>query len=192
MKWHTRVMDAWKNPALNWDLANRMDAHARRSVVSFMRQHTWQIFWTQTFRTRTSENGAQQRWLHFLAESNLLSTLQAHMWAVEPHANIPSHHVHALLSMKQPTTSNGSPKYFELFWSEWRGWKERAWREMGKALILKADEQAPIHYVLKYVLKKTATGGTARPTADSIDARPTPENLWGVWTADEAEDSIQA
>jgi len=174
VRWHERVQQAWTNPALNWELATRMTREEMRSVVSWLSGETWHVFWTQTYRGRHSESAAMVRWQHFLAEHNLLSILKAHMWAVEPHSNFPSHHVHALLSMK-------STESFQIFWSEWRGWKEKAWREMGKALILKADEKAPIYYALKYVLKRRRSSSSTTRTA---------ENLWGVWTSTRGESRL--
>lgn len=179
MRWAERVKEAWANPALNWTLDELTRRETTRQVVSWLRAEDWQVFWTQTFRSRHSESAAMVRWQHFLAESSLLSMLKAHMWAVEPHPNSPErHHVHALLSMKSETLLTS-------FMNDWRGWKEKAWRELGKALILQADEKAPIHYVLKYILKR------ARPANDpTAKGAATPENLWGVWTARKKESRL--
>lgn len=173
MTWAERVRDAWDNPNLNWDLAARVERQRKRTAVALLSPIRWDIYWTQTYRGQHSEVGAQQRWLRFLAESSLLSILAAHMWAVEPHASTPSHHVHALLSMKSLTSLG-------VFWKEWRGWKERAWGTMGKALILRTSETAPIWYVLKYVLKE-ASGGSATTMGNGRNRSA--ENLWGIWTA---------
>ena len=173
MTWAERVRAAWDNPALNWDLAQRISRGDKAELVSWLRygDNRWDVFWTQTFRGKHSENAAMVRWQRFLAESNLLSIVRAHISVVEPHRTYPSHHVHALLSMK-------SEQCLTSFLQDWRGWKEKAWRELGKALILKCDERAPIAYVLKYVLKTTAQHAMRgqRSTAG------TPENLWTLWT----------
>lgn len=170
MKWVERIQAAWANPALNWTLDELQRQETTRSLVSWLRQENWDVFWTQTFRARASEFAAMALWQHFLVESSLLSLIKAHIWAVEHHPNSPDrHHVHALLSMK-------SPQHLTNFMNDWRGWKEKAWAGPGKAMILRADEKAPIHYVLKYVLKKNKTCVGTRPTA-------TKENPWGIWTA---------
>lgn len=181
MRWHERVQAAWANPALNWHLQKLNERGTKNEAVSWLRQETWHVFWTQTYRGKHSECGAMVRWLRFLADHNLLSLLKAHMWAVEPHATYPSHHVHALLSFK-------SPKCLKSFLQDWRGWKETAWRELGKALILEADEKAPIYYALKYVLKTSGTSVRGAPQANG--ASRTRENLWGIWTSSRKESRL--
>lgn len=173
MTWAERVTQAWENPSLNWDLAKRVERTAKRKCCAWLSRNRWDIYWTQTFRGRHSENAAERRWQHFLAASSLDLILKAHMWAVERHVSTPSHHVHALLSMKSRTCLTA-------FWRDWRRWKERAWATMGKALILRTSETAPIWYLLKYVLKTTNSSPTV----------PSQENLWGIWTNECPESSL--
>lgn len=174
MTWAQRVVDAWDDPTRNWSMEMDAARNLNRKLVSYLcGAFRWDIFWTQTFRQRSSEQGASTLFLRCLAEFNSHSTVRAVVYAVEPHASFQSHHVHALLSMKRP-----------LCWTNWRNvyrpWKEWAWRTMGKALILPCRKHTPVWYVVKYVTKTDSrTSWMAR-----MHRQKTPENLWGVLTAD--------
>ena len=141
MTWAERVMESWTTTRIECQTT------AQRALVDWLSRDRWDVFWTQTFRHRTSAFGAQAKWLRCLAEFNLRTTVRAAMWAVEPHANFPSHHVHALLSTQQPTPLTQWP-------SVYRYWKEHWWRSVGKCLLLQTFPTTSCWYVVKYVNKR--------------------------------------
>lgn len=169
MTWAERVMESWETTKI--DRATMTDG--QKSLVAWLSRRDFNVFWTQTFRGRVSADGAQASWLRCLAECNRRSTVKAAMWAVEPHANYPSHHVHALLSMRLRT-----------LWTNWRSvyqpWKEHLWRSVGKALILPTRPTTSCWYVVKYVNKS--------PTVHWQQG--TPKNLWGILTSREIQSLI--
>ena len=170
MTWAERTKAKWlsddqENPALDRWL--RQDRHKR--LVGFCYRTRWHVFWTQTFRGRHTEDGAQSRWLRYLAGFKWYSSLERVLYTVEPHANIPSHHVHALLSMNcaRPLTT----------WAnDWRYLKEEAWKLMGKALILPVVDNEAVSYVLKYVTKLPRNIAWERWTPSPASA----QGLWGI------------
>jgi hypothetical protein len=60
----------------------------------------------------------------------------------------------------------------------WRYWKELAWRELGKALILPVTDNNAVRYVLKYVTKPARAISWMEVTPQPT----TPEHLWGIVT----------
>jgi len=179
MGWAERTVQAWDDETRSWDAARAEAMNRNRKLVTWLSRTRWDIFWTQTFRHRTSENGALAKWSRSLAEFNSHLTVTDAIYAVERHAHFPSHHVHALLSMKRP-----------LRWTNWtnvyRPWKEWCWRTMGKALIVPCRANAPLWYVLKYVTKSVNDSWwTAR-----MQQLTTPENLWGVLTNSDLRSTV--
>jgi len=170
MTWAERVIDQWEAEAK----VTRDLTESQKALVSWMSRRPWDVFWTQTFRRRCSAWGAQASWLRCLAEHNSHSTVRAAMWAVEPHANLPSHHVHALLSMRRPICLTNWPAVY-------RPWKEHLWRSVGKALILPTRPTTSCWYVVKYVNKRPRVSWTTG----------TPECLWGILTGSDVPSSIQ-
>lgn len=163
-------MDSWETTKIETSTLS----DAKRALVSWLSRRKWDVFWTQTFRGRVSAFGAQASWLRCLAECNRRSTVKAAMWAVEPHRQWPSHHVHALLSMQRPMRLTN--------WSaEYRPWKEHLWRSVGKALILPTRPQTSLWYVVKYVHKRPKTDWQ-----NGTEVLP-----WGILTQDQIRDLIQ-
>jgi len=170
MTWAERIESQWNDDDYSFSRRLNNASERGRKLVAFMSTMTWHVFWTQTYRRRTTAFGAQAIWLRFLAEFNSHSTVTGVTWAVERHASGLSHHVHALLSMKsRPSCTNWRNVY--------RPWKEWAWRTMGKALILRTNHNTPVWYVLKYVTKKVN---------ESADPLP-----WGILTGPDVPGTIQ-
>lgn len=162
----------------DWEIERKWGAACRNEMVKFWSRTRFDVFWTQTFRGRTSEWGARAKWLSFLADINLHLDLSLALWVVEPHANSDSTHVHALLSTRLPLSPT---KYSR----EWRHWKESAWKRVGKAFVIQTHQHTPTWYVLKYLMKD--------PRTDRDFMTPTPkprEKLWGVWTPKDSDGTI--
>lgn len=169
MKYVERIVAEWYDA----DLRKKWGTICRNETAGFFCRTRWDVFWTQTFRNQTSEWGARAKWLSFLADFNSRLALSQVLWVVEPHVNSDSHHVHSLLSMRLPLS-------FSRYELEWRSWKEEAWKNLGKAFLLRTTRDAPIWYVTKYLMKD----------APSYYKHLTPERqpkekMWGLWTPDD-------
>ena len=175
MGWAEAIQEEWNDQAIE----RMWGPWVRNELVRFFSLRQWDLFWTQTFRVQTSEQGAAAKWCSYLADFNSHLPLKECLWVVEPHKDWASHHVHALLSTRSPLSS----RTFSL---SWRVWKESMWRRFGKALILRTNHQTPLWYVLKYVTKKPKTDW------ELYTPPPAPrKNLWGLWTPDRPQDTIE-
>lgn len=145
MTWAQRVITEWD--AIPTD-------PPRAPLIASLSRIRWDLFWTQTFRLpKRNANACQIVWSRCLAELFYSwdeqpenETMAVTLFALEPHADYPSLHVHALLSMLRPMP-------FTIFKRDWRSWKNWCWETQGKALFLMCRSPTFIWYVTKYVMK---------------------------------------
>lgn len=195
MTWTDRQIEEWMETTNNLAVEYKRAKTLLPSLVFWCRQHPWTVFYTQTFRRPTSCAGAAALFSAFLAESSLRWTVTAALWAVEPHASLESHHVHALLSMRPPRSSTSSTPTSKdcTYCSEmcahssratweplWRQMKEHGWKRWGIARVIPIRDSltVAVWYVLKYVLK----GMTEEDR----------NHTWNIWTAGDEDDTIRA
>jgi len=195
MSWAERVI-------AEWDASGEMSANqiakgsdiSSRLVASLSRIR-WDLFWTQTFRVpKPNAWAVRNLWCRALTEvspnlsgsshsragSCCSSHVTAALYALEPHNDYPSLHVHSLLSLKRPISVTS-------FRHAWRSWKNWSWATMGKALWLQCNHATPVWYVTKYVLK----GARPKKWMTDHQTRQLEECRWGMLTRDCLTGSIQ-
>jgi hypothetical protein len=182
VRWQEKLAD-------EMELAQQMYADRstyRRHLMSWLQTRVWGVYYTQTFRRRVSEAGAAALWLSYLADTLSHSGVMVGLWAVERHASLRSHHVHALLQMKSQwqqmiysTLSTRSAiastrlrersRDTQQEWTNWfRERKECAWKRLGSARMYPIDSSsaAAVWYVMKYVLKGVMSNATTTTYPD--------------------------
>lgn len=177
VSWAKRTIRNWQRAAADQEL--RREVETNRDLVNWCCHSKWSIFWTQTYRGNHSEDAARSRFLYFLADSKWQSAVSELLWVTEPHKNIPSHHVHALLSLKPAKCSADNKTPLQRWSQDWRYLKNQAWDMLGKALILPVSPgDGAVWYVLKYVTKRIHDV-QSRELARAVS---TPQKLWGIET----------
>ena len=166
MTWAERVVQ-------EWDASVTETVNIRNPLVASLSRIPWDLFWTQTFRKPIANAwAARNAWCRSLAEWSSLRPVTAALFALEPHADYRSLHVHALLSMRQRMP-------LRVFRREWRSWKNWSWRTMGKALWLHVQDQTFLWYVTKYVTKMPASAHWMT----EHQKQTLKENQWGLLTS---------
>lgn len=177
MSWADRTIRNWREAQA--DKVLREQVETNRDLANWSCRKTWNVFYTQTYRGNHSEDAARSRMLFFLADSTWSSHISELLYVIEPHKNIPSHHAHVLLSLKQAKCSADRKTPLQRWSSDWRGLKNKAWDQLGKALILPVTAgDGAVWYILKYVTKRVHDA-QSRELARAV---ATPQKLWGIET----------
>lgn len=188
-----RLIETWQDA---W--SKRANARGAASeLIRWCNRRVWSVFYTQTFRRRTSLAGARAIWCSYLADTlSYSAAIRAALWVAEPHPTAPErYHVHALLSLRSTEQSwitemlscisQRRPSKHSNWWRQYyRSLKSTAWRRLGAARLwpITSGECATVWYVLKYVTK------TLRAEISHPERRPTHQIDWDIWTAHTASE----